>query len=82
MVTPFAIRSIVSFRRLGRGLGLALTQILTQTDSEPKSDEKSLISCEIRDFVVETTELEFNFSSDKVYQNISACAVVFAANGS
>lgn len=30
----------------------------------------------------EYVEREFNFSSDKVYQNISACAVVFAANGS
>ena len=82
MVLSAPARSVASFRRLGRGLGLAPIQILTQIDSKPKSDEKSLISCKIRDFVVETTELEFNFSSDKVYQNISACAVVFAANGS
>ena len=55
---PSAVRSIASYRRMGHGLGLALTQILTQTDYKQKSDEKSLISCEIRDFVVETTELE------------------------
>ena len=30
--SPYAIRSIVSFRRMGHGLGLAPKHILTQTD--------------------------------------------------
>jgi len=55
---PFAARSIVSYLRLGRGLGQALTHILTHTDYGPKSNEKRLISREIRRFLVETTELE------------------------
>ena len=55
---PHAIRSIVSYRRMGHGLGLVLTQILTHTGFKQKSNEKHLISREIRCFLVETTELE------------------------
>lgn len=55
---PCAIRSVASFRRLGRGLGLTLPQILTHANYRQKSNEKFLILQEIRNFLMETTELE------------------------
>ena len=38
---PRAARSIVSYRRMGRGLGLALNQILTHADFKQKSDKNA-----------------------------------------
>ena len=48
--TPRAFRSIVSFRRLGRCLGLAPTQTVTQMGNQRKSYEKVLIPEGIRTF--------------------------------